>query len=106
MDWVFLIASGFCEVIGVAGFNQYAKNSRRLGVALVAIGFSSSLSLLYLAMDSISLGIAYAVFSGIGTVVSAVIGVMFWKEYFSLRRMACIGVIVLSIVGLHLTSGH
>ncbi|AOM01141.1 MULTISPECIES: multidrug efflux SMR transporter [Cobetia] len=106
MDWVYLIAAGCCEVVGVTGFNQYANHRRRRGVLLIALGFSASLSLLYLAMDTISLGIAYAVFSGIGTVVSAIIGVLFWREHFSFRRMACIGLIVLSIVGLNLTGGH
>ncbi len=69
MSWFILILAGLLEVVGVNGIQQYTKGHTIRGALFVVFGFTASLSLLGIAMESIPLGIAYAVWTGMGTVV-------------------------------------
>jgi quaternary ammonium compound-resistance protein SugE len=61
-----------------------------------------SLGLLSLAMRTIPVGTAYAVWSGIGASALAVVGILFMQEPGGLIRMGCIGMIIAGVVGLKL----
>ncbi|MFC0269738.1 DMT family transporter [Kushneria aurantia] len=104
MYWLALIASGLMEVVGVTGIEKINRGSRPLGLALLVVGFGMSLALIAFAMRDIPLGIAYAVFTAIGTVASATLGMLCWGEPRSPARLGYIALIIASVVGLKLVS--
>jgi len=63
-----------------------------------------SLALLGLALRTLPLGTAYAVWTGIGTIGTALLGIMLFDESAEALRLVCIGLIVVGIVGLKLAS--
>lgn len=100
MSWVYLIFAGLTEIIGVVGLKKVAEKSAWFSYVLVIGGFLTSLTLLRMAMEEISLSVAYAVWTGIGTVGATVVGILFFNEPKSLWRMVCIVGIIVCIVGL------
>ncbi len=104
MDWMLLIGAGLLEVIGVIGIKRVAQNNNWTNNIILIAGFISSFQLLVMAMETISLATAYAVWTGIGTVGAAVVGMLFFKESKDWIRIACILGIIFAVIGLKLTS--
>ncbi|WP_085522317.1 DMT family transporter [Tuberibacillus sp. Marseille-P3662] len=104
MAWLTLIIAGCCEMVGVTALEKISRKVSWRSVGLLATGFICSFSLLKLAMNTIPMSTAYAVWSGIGTAGSALLGMIIYNESKSLRRVVCISLIVLSVVGLKLVS--
>lgn len=102
MAWLALILAGGCEVVGVIGIKQVTLRGNLLSYLLMSIGFLCSFSLLSLAMKTLPMGTAYAVWTGIGTVGSALVGMFLYKEPKEWRRMVCIAIILGSALGLKL----
>ena len=100
MDWLLLIFGGFFEVVGVIGLKRTAEKSTWINYLILIGGFVMSFQLLVQAMETIPLSTAYAVWTGIGTVGAAVVGMVFFKESKSWLRVACILGIIFSVVGL------
>lgn len=104
MDWLLLILAGLFEVIGVIGIKKTAeKNTWKNNIILIA-GFVISFQLLVAAMETIPLSTAYAVWTGIGTVGAAVMGMIFFKESKSWIRIVCILGVIFSVVGLKMVN--
>ncbi|MFP4975863.1 DMT family transporter [Paenibacillus sp. CN-4] len=104
MDWMMLIAAGLLEVIGVIGIKRVAKNNNWTNNIILIGGFVLSFNLLVGAMGTIPLATAYAVWTGIGTVGAAIVGMIFFKESKSWLRISCILGIIFAVVGLKLVS--
>lgn len=102
MSWFFLILAGLFEVVGVMGINQINRKRSVFAVLLIVVGFGLSLSLLSYSMQDIAMGTAYAVWTGIGTVGSALAGILFYGDSTDRRRIFCIALIVISVIGLKL----
>ncbi len=68
---------------------------------LGAFGFS--LALLSMALETIPLGVAYSIWTGIGTIGTAVVDILFFKERPSLLRIVCMAGIIGTVIGLRLT---
>lgn len=107
MNWIILIIAGLFEV----GFTTcLAKTKETSGStsAFWMIGFFISLSLsmylLYKATQTLPLGTAYAVWTGIGAVGTAIIGILFFKEPADFWRLFFIFTLIGSIVGLKFVS--
>ena len=104
MAWVYLLVAGLLEVAWAVGL-KYTEGFTRLwpsvwtGAALVL-----SMALLAAAVRSLPLGTAYAVWTGIGAVGTAALGVLLFGESASPARLACMALIVAGLVGLKLTS--
>lgn len=100
MAWVFLLLSGLFEIGWAVGL-KYADGFTRIGPTMATvIAYVMSLVFLGLAVKSLPLGTAYAIFTGIGTVGAAICGIILFGESASLSRLACIVLIVSGIVGL------
>ena len=97
--WMFLIAAGVCEVVWAAGLKKYGF-SLTVGGAVTVIVMLLSFVLLDQAMRHLPLGTAYAVWTGIGAVGAAVVGMALMGESRDARRIACIVLIVAGIAGL------
>lgn len=106
MAWVILILAGLLEVAWAVGL-KYTEGFTRLWPTLWTVGaMVLSLALLGLALRSLPLGTAYAVWTGVGTVGTAVLGIWLFQEPADMLRLLCIGLIVAGILGLKLVSGH
>ena len=101
--WTYLIVAGLFEIgwpIGLKWAQQPGRTIVGIIVAVVAMAISGLL--LYLAQRDIPLGTSYAVWTGIGTVGTALLGIAHFAESFELLRVGCILLIVIGIVGLRL----
>lgn len=103
MSWVYLVAAGLFEMLGVLLIHTYHQSRSWKSLGLMITGFGLSFVGLSLAMETIPMGTAYAVWTGIGASGSAVLGMVFYKEPRQLSRMICIGVVLSAAVGLKLT---
>lgn len=100
MSWVILVVAGLFEIGWAVGL-KYTEGFTRLGASL-ATGASMLVSvwLLGLALRSLPLGTAYAVWTGIGTLGTALVGIMLFQESAELGRLVCLALIVAGIIGL------
>jgi quaternary ammonium compound-resistance protein SugE len=100
MAWVYLAAAGLLEVIWAIGL-KYTEGFTRLMPSVVTIGaMIASVVLLGIALRDLPVGTGYAVWTGIGTVGTAILGIILFNEPATAFRLASIGLIVAGIVGL------
>ncbi len=104
MDWIYLILAGASEVIGVTGMNKVIKYNNLQSYLILIIGFIFSFGFLALAMQTLPMGLSYAVWTGIGTVGGTIVGMMFYGESKEWKRILFIALILASVIGLKLTS--
>jgi len=102
MAWIALVLAGGCEVLGVLAIKQITIKKNLLSYLLLIGSFVTSLTLLTYAMDSISMGTAYAVWTGIGTAGSAILGMLAFNESREWKRFLFIAMILTAAVGLKL----
>ncbi len=105
MAWTMLVVAGLFEA-GWAFTMKQSEGWTRLRPSLLTIALMIvSFYLLSRAMKDLPAGTAYAVWTGIGTVGVAALGIAFLKEPVTPARLFCIGLIVAGIVGLKVTNG-
>ncbi|MCE5090072.1 DMT family transporter [Staphylococcus devriesei] len=102
MAWLFLIIAGLFEVLGVILLNELCRTKKRFYIVLMAITFVLSFSTLKVAMITIPMGTAYAIWTGIGTAGGAIIGMIFYRESAHFSRLFFIFLILVSVIGLRL----
>lgn len=102
MAWFALILAGLLETFGVAMINQLTVKRDLRTVILLILGFGSSLALLSYSLRFIPMGTGYAIWTGIGVVGGALIGMIFFDESKDWRRMVFIAIILCSAIGLKL----
>lgn len=100
MTWVALVLAGCFEVVGVMGITQVNRNPSLRSYLVLFAGFALSFFLLSVAMKDIAMGTAYAVWTGIGTVGSALVGMLFYGEPKDKLRIFCIALVIVSVAGL------
>jgi quaternary ammonium compound-resistance protein SugE len=104
MNWIYLIIAGLLEVAWAIGL-KYTEGWSRLTPSLItAVLLIASLYFLSLAVKDLPIGTAYAIWTGIGTVGAAILGIVVFGESRDIPRILCILMIVAGIVGLKLTS--
>lgn len=102
MAWLFLVIAGFGEVIGVMGINKVNQKKSWNSFLVLLGGFILSFVFLTIAMETIQMSTAYAVWTGMGTVGSALVGIIVYKESADWRRILFISMILAAAVGLKL----
>jgi quaternary ammonium compound-resistance protein SugE len=104
MKWFVLVIAGLFEVGWAIGL-KYSQGFTKLVPSIFTIaGTVASFYFLSLALKSLPLGTAYAIWTGIGTVGTVILGIILFKESMDIIRLICIGFIVVGIVGLKLAS--
>jgi quaternary ammonium compound-resistance protein SugE len=104
MAWIYLVFAGLFEIGWAIGL-KYTDGFTRPGpTALTVASMAVSLFLLGLALKTLPLGTAYAIWTGIGTVGTVILGIALFGESTQVLRLACIGLIVAGIVGLKVVS--
>ncbi|WP_063565131.1 multidrug efflux SMR transporter [Paenibacillus sp. O199] len=104
MNWVFLVLAGVFEMIGVLMINKLHKDRNLTSIILLVAGFGLSFLFLSLAMKTLPMGTAYAVWTGIGASGGAILGMIFYGEPRNALRILFIAMVLGSAVGLKLVS--
>lgn len=104
-SWILLVIAGLLEVVWAIGLKYTEGFSRLVPSAITIAAMIASVWLLALALKGIPVGTGYAVWTGIGAVGTAILGIALFGEAASAARIACIGLIVIGIFGLKMVSG-
>lgn len=102
MAWVMLFVAGLLEIGWAIGLKFTEGFSRPLPSVATVFCMIASIGLLGLAVRSLPIGTAYAVWTGIGTVGTVLVGILWLGESASVTRLVCIALIVAGIAGLKL----
>lgn len=106
MSWLILFVAGLLEVAWAVGLKYTQGFTRPWPTAATVVAMVLSVTLLGLAMKQLPLGTAYAVWTGIGALGTAVLGIVLFGESADAARLACLGLILAGIAGLKLLSPH
>jgi quaternary ammonium compound-resistance protein SugE len=104
MNWLILILAGLLEVSWALGMKYSQGFTKPVASALTVILIVLSLYLLNLSLKALPVGTAYGVWTGIGTVGTALLGIVLFGEAASAARLICISLIITGVVGLRLLS--
>jgi len=104
MNWVVLVMAGVFEMFGVVMINKFNQTRTWKSLSLLVLGFGVSFILLSIAMKTLPMGTAYAVWTGIGASGGAILGMIIYKEPRSFLRILCISMVLGGAVGLKLIS--
>lgn len=105
MDWILLFIAGLLEIFWAYQLKCSQGFSKLLPSILTLLGMGVSFYLLSYAMKTLPLGSSYAVWTGIGIVGSAIVGILIFKEPTTIPQLLCIACIIAGIAGLNLLSG-
>jgi quaternary ammonium compound-resistance protein SugE len=104
MPWLYLIAAAIFEVVWAIGL-KYTEGFRRLIPSVITLGaMYASFFLLAQAVKTLPIGTAYAVWTGIGALGTAILGMIFFNESRDALRLISIALILLGVVGLKLST--
>jgi quaternary ammonium compound-resistance protein SugE len=105
MPWIYLGLAGLFEVVWAIGL-KYTEGFTRLWPSVItASAMIASIVLLAMAVKHLPIGTAYAIWTGIGAVGAVILGIVLFGDSASPARLACVGLVLIGIVGLKLTSG-
>lgn len=102
---VFLMAAILCEVAGTTMMKLSGGFGNLVPSVLMFAFYAASLGSLTFALKYIDLGIAYAIWSGLGTTLIAIIGFYFFGDSITPQKAISILFIILGVVGLHFAGG-
>ena len=104
MAWTILLVAGLMEVGWAIGLKYTEGFTRLVPSVLTLLSMLGSILLLGLALKTLPIGTAYAVWTGIGAVGTAMLGIILFGEPATVLRLSSIGLIVAGIVGLKLVT--
>lgn len=102
--WLLLLLAGLFEIVWATGLKYTDGFTKPVPSAITIAAMAASMYLLALAARVLPIGTAYAVWTGIGAVGVAILGVILFAESANLVRLACIALIVAGIIGLKLST--
>lgn len=104
MAWVYLVLAGLFEVVWALGLKLSDGFSKPIETIWTIAAMAISFFLLSLALKELPLGTAYAIWTGIGTLGSLILGIMVFGDPATAVRMLCAGLILAGIIGLKLSA--
>jgi quaternary ammonium compound-resistance protein SugE len=104
MAWIYLIVAGLLETGWAIGLKYTYGFTRLVPSVLTIAAIAASMILLAIAAKTIPIGTAYAIWVGIGAVGAVVLGIVLFDEPRDLTRLAFVGLLIVSLVGLKLTT--
>ncbi|MET0287538.1 MAG: multidrug efflux SMR transporter [Polyangiales bacterium] len=106
MPWVYLYVAIALEVAGTTSL-KLSRGFEELLPSVLAMGFYGlSLVSLNMALKTLPVGMAYAIWSGLGTMAVATIGILYFREPPSVAKLVCLALIIVGVVGLNLTGAR
>jgi Membrane transporters of cations and cationic drugs len=104
MNCIYLVLAIIFEVCGTVSMKLSEGFANVKYAAIMGIFYILSLSMLTLALKDMEVGVAYATWSGLGTILISIAGFMLFKDSMSLQKIIFIGLIIVGTIGLNLTS--
>ncbi|QDQ02565.1 multidrug efflux SMR transporter [Lysinibacillus fusiformis] len=101
----YLLISIVSEVFASSMLKLTNGFKRFLPTMGVVVGYGTAFYFLSLTLQSLPIGTAYAIWAGLGTALTAIVGVLLYKEYFSVKKLAGIAMIIAGVVVLNLAGG-
>ena len=105
MSYVYLVLAICCEVAGTTCMKLSESFTKPVPSILMFALYGLSLALLTLALRGIPVGVAYAVWAGLGTAVDRGIATVAFHEPLTTMKIVCLALIILGVVGLNLSDG-
>ena len=105
LAWLLLLVAGLLEIVWAVSMKASHGFTKHHFTAITLVAAWASFALLGLAMKQLPVGTAYAVWTGIGAVGAAVLGIALFGEALTLARVGCIAMIVGGILGLKFLAG-
>lgn len=106
MAWLLLFAAGGVEIVFALSLKYNEGFTKLWPSVITAISGIGSFGLLMLAIRTLPLGTAYAVWTGIGAVGVAIMGILLFKESMDWMRLLSISLVIIGIIGLKLTDSY
>jgi quaternary ammonium compound-resistance protein SugE len=103
-SWFILIVAGLLEVCWASSLKATAGFTRLWPTAFFAVTLAGSMYLLSVAVKSLPVGTAYAVWVGVGAAGTAIVAVLFQGESITLTRGLFLGLLIVAIIGLKLST--
>ena len=102
MQWIYLTVAGLLECCWAVSLKYSQGFTRVMPSVMTILGMVASFIFLSMALKHLPLGVAYAVWTGIGMVGTYVMGIVLFHESANAIQMACVGLILFGIIGLRL----
>ncbi|MFA5401007.1 MAG: multidrug efflux SMR transporter [Dehalococcoidia bacterium] len=106
MSWVLLISAICMEVCGTTCLKLSDGFTKWVPSVLIFVFYGLSFTLMTYAVKQLDLSLAYAIWSGVGTFLIALIGLFWLKEPFTLIKAISMGLIIAGVVGINLAGSH
>ncbi|MGQ0657068.1 MAG: DMT family transporter [Chromatiales bacterium] len=104
--WLYMVASIILEVAGTTSMKLSEGLTRLLPTIAMFVFYALSFACFALAVRRIELGTAYAVWSGLGTALITVVGIVWFKDSAGAVKVASIALIVIGVIGLNVSGSH
>lgn len=104
--WLFLIVAILLEVAGTTCMRLSEGFTKPVPSVLLFVFYVASLSVLTLVLKTIEISVAYAVWSGLGTALIAIIGFLYFRDSVTPIKVVSIALIIIGVVGLNLSGRH
>ncbi|MCF6244990.1 MAG: multidrug efflux SMR transporter [Sulfurovum sp.] len=101
--WIWLIGAIVFEVLGTTAMKMSEGFTKTMPSVAMGVFYILSLAALTYALKKFDVSMAYAIWSGVGTALITLIGIWYFKESVSVMKLASIGLIIIGVVGLHLS---
>ncbi|MGI2328885.1 DMT family transporter [Planococcus sp. YIM B11945] len=105
MAWIYLLIAGLTEIVWAIGLKFSNGFTHPLPSVVTIVFIIISFLLFAKAMDTVPVGTAYAVFTGIGAAGTAILGIFVFDENASIEKLAFLGLLIFGIVGLKMVDG-
>ncbi len=102
--WIYLGIAILFEVAGTLSLKFSSDNNSLVAGGLVVIFYVASFSFMWLAIKKLDIGTAYAIWAGAGTALIALLGWLIFKDSLTVTKLLFIGLIIIGVVGLKLTT--
>ncbi len=103
--WLLLFAAIIFEVIGTTMMKLSAGFTRLIPSLMIFVCYGTAFGFLTLCLRKMEVSTAYAIWSGLGTALIALIGAAFFNEQLTLMKLISLGLIILGVIGLNLANG-
>lgn len=104
MPWLYMAGAIFCEIIATSALKSAEGFTRPVPTALVLVGYGIAFYCLSVALKTIPVGIAYAVWSGVGIVAISLIGLFWYRQTIDAAGLIGMGLIVAGVLVINLFS--
>ena len=104
MRWILLVVARLLEVVGTTNMKLSEGFSKLVPSVLVLLFYALSIVALTFAVHRLDVSVAYAVWSGMGTALVAMIGIWFFQESLTTTKLIAVGLIIVGVAMLHLTN--